>query len=107
MSAFQNKAVNLIREIDGENNLLNHAEARTRLLKSMLALYRATGGTREELAPAAQRMLGAAAGHDASVDACMGDLLQALAVLGHLHDIDIIQAGYNTMEAQMRSQGSR
>lgn len=102
MGAFQNKAVEIIRAQSGEEKTAEHSLVRERLVVAMIELYRASGGSMDDLMNAARKKLDHQS-HKDRIDGAMGELLQALALLGHLHDIDIIQAGYNTLDAQVRT----
>lgn len=101
MGAFQNKAVQLVKAQDGDASASHEPLARDRVRNAMIDLYRAAGGSLEDLASAARQRFGESS-DETRVDTAMGELLQALAVLGHIHDMDIIQAGYNTLDAQIR-----
>ncbi|QRY71088.1 hypothetical protein JVX98_31700 (plasmid) [Ensifer sp. PDNC004] len=37
-----------------------------------------------------------------SADLSIGDLMKELAVIGHLLDIDVMQAGHNTLDRRMK-----
>lgn len=101
MGAFQNKAVQLVKVSTGEEPASQEDIVRNQVLRAMLTLYQSTGGLLDELLEAAHQTLDP---HEEvpRVDVAMGDLMQSLALLGYVHDIDIIQAGYNTLEAQIR-----
>ncbi|MCX8998088.1 hypothetical protein NOF55_13335 [Rhizobiaceae bacterium BDR2-2] len=102
MGAFQNKAVKLLQVQDGHESVSELALANARLLKAFLDFYLSTGGTLDEVVEAAQSAETERQAGAQRVDVAMGDVMTALAVLGHVHDIDIMQAGYNTLEAQIR-----
>lgn len=101
MGEFQNKVVQLAKAQSGEAAASELAVVRERVLSAMLELYRATGGSLGELTQAATGTLDNSI-QETRIDAAMGDLLQALALLGYVHDIDIIQAGYNTLDARLK-----
>ncbi|MBB4105380.1 hypothetical protein [Allorhizobium borbori] len=101
MGAFQNKAVQLVKVRTGEEPASQEDLVRDQVLRSMLELYQAAGGSLDELIETAHQTLQPLA-EVPRVDVAMGDLMQSLALLGYVHDIDIIQAGYNTLDAQIR-----
>ena len=101
MGAFQNKAVQLVKVSTGEEPASQDDLVRGQVLRAMLELYQAAGGLLDELIETAQETLQPQA-EAQRVDVAMGDLMQSLALLGYVHDIDIIQAGYNTLEAQIK-----
>ena len=101
MGAFQNKAVNLVKVRTGEEPSSQEDLVRDKVLRAMLELYQATGGLLDELIETANQTMDPDA-EVQRVDVAMGDLMQSLALLGYVHDIDIIQAGYNTLDAQIK-----
>lgn len=80
---------------DGEASVSNLAQRRRNLLSSALELYRALGGSFEQLESAIMQ-------DEASTlrrpDLVVGDLMKELAVICHIYDMDIMQAGHNTLD---------
>lgn len=101
MGAFQNKAVKLVKVSTGEEPASHEDIVRDQVLRAMLDLYQAAGGHLDELIATAHHSLQPKA-EVQRIDVAMGDLMQSLALLGYVHDIDIIQAGYNTLDAQIQ-----
>ncbi|WOS65271.1 hypothetical protein [Sinorhizobium fredii] len=94
MSVFQNKAVRLMATFE-EGSLSDLAERQRKLLLSSLELYRAIGGSFEQLEAVVMR--------DESeiprrVDLVVGELMGELAAIGYLYDLDIMQAAHNTLD---------
>ncbi len=96
MSEYQNKAVELMRNRIGENALNNTIERREAFLRKALTLYHAMGGTAEGLQAAVKDAVSTPA---PSIDVAVGDVMYKLAAIGHVADIDIMQAGYNKLDA--------
>ncbi|MGQ8633591.1 hypothetical protein ACUTJJ_19160 [Agrobacterium sp. DKPNP3] len=96
MGEYQNKAVELMRTLVGEKMLNNKVERREEFLRKALTLYHAMGGTVEDLQAAAKDMGIKPA---LSIDVAVGDVMHNLAAIGHVADLDIIQAGYNKLDA--------
>jgi len=96
MGEYQNKAVELMRTLVGEKMLNNKVERREEFLRKALTLYHVMGGTVEDLQAAAKDMGIKPA---LSIDVAVGDVMHNLAAIGHVADLDIIQAGYNKLDA--------
>ena len=96
MGEYQNKAVELMRTLVGEKMLNNKVERREEFLRKALTLYHAMGGTVEDLQAAAKDMGIKPA---LSIDVAVGEVMHNLAAIGHVADLDIIQAGYNKLDA--------
>ncbi|AYM65297.1 hypothetical protein G6L68_20905 [Agrobacterium fabrum] len=96
MGEYQNKAVELMRNRVGESTLNNRIERREEFLRKALTLYHAMGGTTEDLQAAVKDAVSAPA---PSIDVAVGNVMYKLAAIGHVADIDIIQAGYNKLDA--------
>jgi len=96
MGEYQNKAVELMRTLVGEKMLNNKLERREEFLRKALTLYHVMGGTVEDLQAAAKDMGIKPA---LSIDVAVGDVMHNLAAIGHVADLDIIQAGYNKLDA--------
>ncbi|MCZ7469980.1 MULTISPECIES: hypothetical protein [Rhizobium/Agrobacterium group] len=96
MGEYQNKAVELMRNRVGESILNNKIERREAFLRKALALYHVMGGTAEGVQAATKDV---ATLPVPPVDVAVGDVMYKLAAIGHVADIDIIQAGYNKLDA--------
>ncbi|MFK3780789.1 hypothetical protein [Agrobacterium sp. NPDC089420] len=96
MGEYQNKAVELMRNRIGENRLNNRIERREAFLRKALTLYHAMGGTADDIQAA---LKDAASAPAPTIDVAVGDVMYKLAAIGHVADIDIIQAGYNKLDA--------
>lgn len=99
MSEFQNKAVRLMAACAGEASVSDFSERQRQLLLSALELYRALGGSFEQLEACVMQDETAA---PRRVDLIIGDLMQELAVISHTHDIDMMQAAHNALDAGQR-----
>ena len=98
MSELQNKAVTLASQ--GEDDLSSQASSDRCIpfLKSALDLHFALGGNVEALdallqAHRSRRQL--------RVDAAVANVVIELAVASHLNDIDMVQAAYNRLDAEL------
>lgn len=80
----------------GESILNNKIERRDAFLRKALALYHVMGGDAQGMHSAVEDAAGLA---KPSVDVAIGDVMHELAALGHVADLDIIQAGYNKLDA--------
>lgn len=80
----------------GESILNNKIERREAFLRKALALYNVMGGTPEGVQAATKDV---ATLPEPTVDVAVGDVMYKLAAIGHVVDIDIIQAGYNKLDA--------
>ena len=98
MSEFQNKAVRLMAG-RGEDSLNDFAERQRNLLLSALELYRALGGSFDQLEAVIMRDEPEIARR---VDLVIGDLMNELAAIGYLYDLDIMQAAHNTLDRRHR-----
>lgn len=98
MGEYQNKAVELMRNRVGESILNNKIERREAFLRKALALYHVMGGTAEGV-QAATKDVATLPVPVPTVDVAVGDVMYKLAAIGHVADIDIIQAGYNKLDA--------
>ncbi|KJF71316.1 hypothetical protein [Agrobacterium arsenijevicii] len=96
MGEYQNKAVELMRNRVGESILNNKIERREAFLRKALALYNVMGGTAEGIQAATKDVANLA---PPTVDVAVGDVMHELAAIGHVADLDIIQAGYNKLDA--------
>ncbi|CAD0216372.1 hypothetical protein AGRHK599_LOCUS4635 [Rhizobium rhizogenes] len=76
--------------------LNNRIERREAFLRKALTLYHAMGGTAEDIQAA---LKDAASTPAPAIDLAVGDVMYKLAAIGHVADIDIIQAGYNKLDA--------
>lgn len=100
MGEYQNKAVTLMTACHGETFLTDPRKRSEAYLAAAIDLFQALGGTAEELAAAVE-----AAGERPApaVDAAIGDLMKELAAIGSLHDLDIMQAAYNTLDERLKT----
>ncbi|QXC49147.1 hypothetical protein KHC17_03425 [Agrobacterium salinitolerans] len=96
MSEYQNRAVELMRNRVGESILNNKIERREAFLRKALTLYLGMGGTAESVQAAARD---AATTPAPTIDVAVGDVMYKLAAVGHVSDLDIIQAAYNKLDA--------
>jgi hypothetical protein len=95
MSEYQNRAVELLIATIGEETILDSADRRIRFLRQAIELFQAMGGSAQE----ASAVVSAAMSTPAPVvSAKLGDLMSELAGIGYAHDIDMIQAAYNTLD---------
>ncbi len=69
------------------------------LLRVSLGLYRALGGSFEEIE---RTLLQDVSADPPRVDRIVGDLMKELAAIGHIHDMDIMQAAHNTLNNDLR-----
>jgi hypothetical protein len=99
MSEFQNKAVRLMEAGAGEASVSDVAERQRNLLASALELYRALGGSFELLEAS---IIQGETDTPRRVDLIIGDLMHELAAISHMHDMDIMQAAYNTLDMRLR-----
>ncbi|MGN7737754.1 hypothetical protein [Ensifer sp. 22564] len=97
MSEFQNKAVRLTAACDGTAAAGDIVERRKKFLGAALELNQAL-----EAAVIAGKSLPVGENTIRSPDLIIGDLMKELAVIGHLLDIDVMQAGHNTLDRRMR-----
>ncbi|EHJ97084.1 hypothetical protein [Agrobacterium tumefaciens] len=96
MGEYQNKAVDLMRNRVGDSILNNKIERREAFLRKALALYHVMGGEADGMRAAVEHVVHLP---KPSVDVAVGDVMHELAAIGHVADLDIIQAGYNKLDA--------
>ncbi len=96
MGEHQNKAVDLMRNRVGDSILNNKIERREAFLRKALALYHVMGGAADGMRAAVEDVVHLP---KPSVDVAVGDVMHELAAIGHVADLDIIQAGYNKLDA--------
>ncbi len=96
MGEYQNKAVDLMRNRVGDSILNNKIERREAFLRKALALYHVMGGEADRMRAAVEDVVHLP---KPSVDVAVGDVMHELAAIGHVADLDIIQAGYNKLDA--------
>ncbi len=95
MSEYQNRAVELLIATIGKETIMDGVDRRIRFLRQAIELFQAMGGSAQE----ANAVVSAAMSKPApSVSAKLGDLMSELAGIGYAHDIDMIQAAYNTLD---------
>jgi|UPI00068FA6C3 hypothetical protein len=95
MSEYQNRAVELLIATIGEATVLDRVDRRIRFLQQAIELFHAMGGSAEE----ASTVVSVAISKPApAVSTKLGDLMGELAGIGYAHDIDMIQAAYNTLD---------
>lgn len=97
MSEFQNKAVRLTVACSGAASVTNLGECQKRFLAAALELNRAL----DQEADHDVDVSSVGPGATRRIDLIIGDLMKELAVVGHLFDIDIMQAGHNTLDRRM------
>jgi len=100
MGEYQNKAVALMAACLGEQSATDPKERAEALLTACIGLFYALGGSVEELAKTAKVASTKPAG---PVDTAIGDLMKEVAAIGSIHDLDIMQAAYNTLDQQTLS----
>ncbi|OAE49741.1 hypothetical protein [Agrobacterium tumefaciens] len=96
MGQYQNRVVELMRDSVGESILNNKIERREAFLRKALALYHVMGGDAQGMHAAVADVVNL---QKPSVDVAIGDVMHELAAIGHVADLDIIQAGYNKLDA--------
>ncbi|MQB06277.1 hypothetical protein G6L16_015720 [Agrobacterium tumefaciens] len=96
MGEYQNKAVDLMRNRVGDSILNNKIERREAFLRKAMALYHVMGGAADGMRAAVEDVVHLP---KPSVDVAVGDVMHELAAIGHVADLDIIQAGYNKLDA--------
>ncbi|WP_245269706.1 hypothetical protein [Ensifer sp. WSM1721] len=75
------------------------AQRQRNLLFAALELYRALGGSFEQLEAS---IMEDATGAPRRVDVIIGDLMNELAAISHMHDMDLMQAAHNTLDIRLR-----
>lgn len=98
MSELQNKAVALIAQNESILATQSAADRSARFLESALSLYFALGGDEET---ARATLLTSMIADLPKVDAAVADVVLELAVVSHLSDIDMVQAAYNRLDAEL------
>lgn len=83
----------------GEDSLSDLEERQRILLLTSLELYRALGGSFDQLEAL---IMGDEQETPRRVDLVIGDLMGELAAIGHLYDLDIMQAAHNTLDRRLR-----
>lgn len=78
------------------------AQRQRNLLMSARELYRALGGPFEQLEAA---IMQDEASTPRRVDLIVGDLMKELAAISHIYDMDIMQAGHNTLDKLICEKG--
>ncbi|TCN33753.1 hypothetical protein [Sinorhizobium americanum] len=94
MSEFQNKAVRLMAG-HGEDSLSDLIERQRKLLFMSFELYRALGGSFDQLEAILMRDEPET---PRRIDLVIGDLMGELAAIGYIYDLDIMQAAHNTLD---------
>ena len=98
MSELQNKEVELVSMVDGEFASQASSHRSAIFLDKALDLYFALGGDEATaLAMASEK-------HAASrlrVDSAVANVMIELAVASHLNDLDMVQATYNRLDAEL------
>ncbi|HEV7435648.1 MAG TPA: hypothetical protein VGO22_12360 [Pseudorhizobium sp.] len=98
MSEIQNRAIQLF-HLEADDVPVTTPEFREQMLQASLKLYQALGGTEV----AAQELLRKAAGDPKEdVARSVGDVMVSLAGVSYLHDMDMMQAAYNTLRLRLR-----
>lgn len=100
MGEYQNKAVALMTARLGARSTFDPRERNQACLASAIRLFYALGGSAEELAATADM---ARSKPVPAADIAIGDVMEELAAIGTLKDLDIMQAAYNTLDRQKRS----
>ncbi|MDQ0322387.1 hypothetical protein QO002_004593 [Pararhizobium capsulatum DSM 1112] len=97
MSEVQNKAVRLLVQTEGTRSTSLELR-RDAYLASALDLYYASGGSVDS----AKALLGLREDEPPShVDVAVANVVVEVAGLSHIHDIDMIQATYNRLDAEL------
>lgn len=100
MSEFQNRAVRLITACEGESALADLPKRFSNLLTGIAELHNVVGKPVDNVD--LSKLQGQSKGQTRSVDVVIGDLMRELAAIGYLHDIDIMQAGYNGLDSRLQ-----
>ena len=95
MSEYQNNAVELLKARFGATSVLDKDARRTQFLQEALELYRAMGGSAEMVRVQVGTAFSEPAG---DVHAKIGEVMNALAGVSLAHDVDVVQAGYNSLD---------
>ncbi|MFJ6324756.1 MULTISPECIES: hypothetical protein [unclassified Rhizobium] len=95
MSEYQNNAVKLMDLKAGRESLLNAKDRREEFIRRSLELYYAMGGEWESIQPIAEKVY---SDQPTRIDIAVGNVMYKLAAIGHVSDIDIIQAAYNKLD---------
>jgi len=97
MSEIQNKAVALAAQYEGDLAAQSSPQRSALFLKSALDLYYALGGDEEN----GLALVNAHPVTPLRVDAAIANVLVEVAVASHINDIDMIQATYNRLDAEL------
>jgi hypothetical protein len=100
MSEIQNKSVALLTQIEGALAHLSAADRARSFLEKSLDLYLALGGSSEV---AAEVLTQTRAGARMRVESAVANVMIELAAASHLSDIDMIQAAYNRLDAELKA----
>lgn len=103
MSELQNKIVALIQLRRGLQSLVNAEERRRNFICHAIAIYQGMGGRLEDLPAIAST----SPAPNKRMDEEIGDTLFELAAIGHLWDVDVIQASYNRIDAEIAKVSSQ
>ncbi len=98
MSEIQNKAVALAAQYESALASQSSSERGTLFLKSALDLFYALGGSKE----AARALASAHPATPLRIDSAIANVMVEVAVLSHINDIDMIQATYNRLDAELQ-----
>lgn len=95
MSEYQNKAILLMQVELGDEALLDKEQRRDDFIQRAIELYYAMGGTSDAVQTMIDRVFSKTRPR---VDAAVGEAMFELAGVGHVSDLDIIQAAYNKLD---------
>ncbi|ENN84690.1 hypothetical protein RHSP_68713 [Rhizobium freirei PRF 81] len=104
MSEIQNRAVTLVMQKEGDLAPQSSSYRSTRFLKSALDLYFSLGGDEDMAAALVSK---ARRTKNLRVDAAVANLMIEVAVASHLSDMDMIQATYNRIDAELGTESRR
>ncbi|WP_077964406.1 hypothetical protein [Ensifer adhaerens] len=104
MSEIQNKSVALVTQIEGALADASPSDRAQSFLERSLDLYFALGGSPDA---AAKLVTQARSGLPLRVESAVANVVIELAAASHLSDIDMIQAAYNRLDVELKTQRSK
>ncbi len=104
MSEIQNKSVALVTQIEGALADASPSDRAQSFLERSLDLYFALGGSPDA---AAELVTQARSGAPLRVESAVANVVIELAAASHLSDIDMIQAAYNRLDVELKTQRSK
>ncbi|WP_104665209.1 hypothetical protein [Ensifer adhaerens] len=104
MSEIQNKSVALVTQIEGALADASPSDRAQSFLERSLDLYFALGGSPDA---AVKLVTQARSGAPLRVESAVANVVIELAAASHLSDIDMIQAAYNRLDVELKTQRSK